>query len=209
MRLFRILRVDVLGGGNKHNPCSHRKIWSPIQLSWRNVAYFLRMYLKHVGCTAPWVFPSLGVLLEYWIEHVAHGLLYVVFTFPTMIFYGAVSGFATDWHCGVWCRGLTTCLLITGLLYGNLVQNGGRLVGLTKRKTDFLLFLIFFLMAYNIIVFYFRLPYFHVSDSALFFAWYFGTLILYRRGLETFYWNCQSDMDAKCRLLWTWSMVFL
>ena len=142
--LFRILRADVLGGGNKYNPCSHRKIWSPIQLSWRNVAYFLRMYLKHVECTVPWVFPPLSVLLDYWIEHVAFEPLYVVFTFPTRLFYGAVPGFATDWDCGVWCRRLTTCLLITAPLFGNLVQNGGRLVGLTKENGFFVVFYFLF-----------------------------------------------------------------
>ena len=42
-------------------------------------------------------------------------------------------------------------------------------------------------MPYNIIL-YFRLPYFHVSNYALFSTWYFNTLILYRRSLDTFYW---------------------
>ena len=41
------------------------------------------------------------------------------------------------------------------------------------------------LMPYNIIL-YFRLPYFDVSNSALFSTWYFSTLILYRRSLDTF-----------------------
>ena len=49
-------------------------------------------------------------LVEYWIEHVALGLLCVMCTFPTSIFYRWVPGFATDCPCGVWCRGLTTCL---------------------------------------------------------------------------------------------------
>ena len=34
---------------------------------------------------------------------------------------------------------------------------------------------------------YVHLPYFHVSNRALFFAWYSGTLILHRRSLDTFY----------------------
>ena len=54
--------------------------------------------------------------IEYWIEHVTFGLLYVMFRFSTRIFYGGVPGFATDCHCGVWCRGLTTCLLYVGPL---------------------------------------------------------------------------------------------
>ena len=62
-----------------------------------------------------------GHSLEYWIEPVTFGLLYVVFTFPTRIFYRGVPGFATDCPCGVWCRGLATCLLYVGLLLGNPV----------------------------------------------------------------------------------------
>ena len=48
-------------------------------------------------------------------------------------------------------------------------------------------------MPYNII-FYIRLPYFHVSNSALFSTKYFSTLILYRRSLGTFYYinNCAN-----------------
>ena len=42
------------------------------------------------------------------------------------------------------------------------------------------------LMLYNIIL-YVRLPYFHVSNCALFSTYYFSTLILYRRNLDTFY----------------------
>ena len=41
-------------------------------------------------------------------------------------------------------------------------------------------------MPYNIIL-YFRLPYFHVSNIALFSTKYISTLILYRRSLDTFY----------------------
>ena len=62
---------------------------------------------------------ALDILLEYWIEHVSFGLLYVMFTFPTRIFYRGVPDFATDCPCGVWCRGLTTCPLYVGPLFGN------------------------------------------------------------------------------------------
>ena len=41
-------------------------------------------------------------------------------------------------------------------------------------------------MPYNIIL-YFCLPYFHVSNCALFSTLYFSTLILYRHSLDTFY----------------------
>ena len=46
--------------------------------------------------------------------------------------------------------------------------------------------IIHILMPYNRII-YFRLFYFHVSNSALFSTQYFSTLILHRRSLDTFY----------------------
>ena len=55
------------------------------------------------------------------IGHIFFGLLYVMFTFPTRIIYRGVPGFATDCPSGVWCRGLTTCSLYVGPLFGNLV----------------------------------------------------------------------------------------
>ena len=65
-------------------------------------------------CATPWMFPPLGILLEYWIEHVTFGLFYVMFTFPTRIFYSRGSGFVTDCPCSVWHRGLTTWLPYVG-----------------------------------------------------------------------------------------------
>ena len=41
------------------------------------------------------------------------------------------SFFATDCPGGVWCRGLTTCPLSVGPLFGNLVWNDSRFVSLT------------------------------------------------------------------------------
>ena len=63
----------------------------------------------------------LDIFLVYWIEHVTFGLLYVMFTFPTRVFYRGIPGFAADCPCGVWCGGLTTCLLYVGPLFGSLV----------------------------------------------------------------------------------------
>ena len=63
--------------------------------------------------------------------NVSFGLLYGMFTFPTRIFYRGVPGFATDCPCGVWCRGLTTCPLYVGPLFGNLVENHSVFVSLT------------------------------------------------------------------------------
>ena len=117
--------------------------------------------------------PPLDILLEYWIEHVSFGLLYVMFTFPTRIFYRGVPGFATDCPCGVWCRGLTTCLLYVGPILEILFK---MIVGLyvwRKGKQLFCCFSLFccflfhIIMPYNIIL-YFRLPYLHVSNNVLF-----------------------------------------
>ena len=40
--------------------------------------------------------------------------------FSTRILYRVVSDFATDCPCGVWCRGVTTCFLYLGRLFGFL-----------------------------------------------------------------------------------------
>ena len=72
-------------------------------------------------CKPPWMFPPMDIPFEYWILHVTFGLMCVMFRFSTGIFCKGVSGFATDCPCGVWCRGLTTCILYVGSLFGNLV----------------------------------------------------------------------------------------
>ena len=64
----------------------------------------------------PGCFLSLDLLWEYRIQHGANGPLYVTSSYSTWIFCRGVSGFATDCPCGVWCRGLTTCLLYDGPL---------------------------------------------------------------------------------------------
>ena len=58
-----------------------------------------------------------------------------------------------------------------------------------KGKQVFRCFWLFhILIPYNIIL-YFRLPNFNVSNSALIFTYYFSTLILYRRSVDTLYHN--------------------
>ena len=76
------------------------------------------------------MFLSLDLLPEYRIQHTI-GLLYATSIYSTRIFYRGVSGFATDCPCGVWCRGLTTCLLYVGPLFGYLLLNNSWAVGLT------------------------------------------------------------------------------
>ena len=57
------------------------------------------------------MFLPLDLLSEYRIQHGAIGPLYVTSSYSTWVFCRGVSGFATDCPCGVWCRGLTNCLL--------------------------------------------------------------------------------------------------
>ena len=68
------------------------------------------------GC--PWTFfENIGfntVLTDPFMSHLATQL---------GIFCRGVSGFATDCPCGVWCRGLTTCLLHVGPPFGNRILN--------------------------------------------------------------------------------------
>ena len=77
------------------------------------------------------MFLSLDLLWEYRIQHGAKGPLYVTSSYSTWIFCRGVSGFATDCPCGVWCRGLTTCLLHVGPPFGNRMLNNSWAVGLT------------------------------------------------------------------------------
>ena len=69
---------------------------------------------SRVLCAIAWMFLPLDIPSEYRPEHVTFGLLCVIFKFPSGIFCRRVPGFATDCPCGVWCRGLTTCLLYVG-----------------------------------------------------------------------------------------------
>ena len=118
------------------------------------------------GCFHPWTF-SLNIGFN---KYVTFGLLYVLFTFPARTFYRGVPGFAIDCPCCVWWRGLTTCPLYVGPLFENLVENDSWFVSLTKGKTTFCCFLLLhILIPYNRIL-YFCLPYFYVSNNALFSA---------------------------------------
>ena len=80
----------------------------------------------------PRMFLSLDLLSEYQIQHVAIEPLYVTSSYSTWIFCRGVSGFASDCPCGVWCRGLTNCLLHVGSPFGNLFLNNSWAVILTK-----------------------------------------------------------------------------
>ena len=80
---------------------------------------------QHPRCFRPWTL-SLNIGLNLFPSD-----SFVMFTSPASIFYRGAPGFATDCPCGVRCRGLTTCLLYVGPLFGNLVLNDSRFVSLT------------------------------------------------------------------------------
>ena len=94
--------------------------------------YFDTRHFAFCNLSPSRMFLSLDLLPEYRIQHTI-GLLYVTSIYWTIIFYRGVSGFATDCPCGVWCRGLTTCLLYVGPLFGYLLLNNSWAVGLTWR----------------------------------------------------------------------------
>ena len=93
--------------------------------------HFDTRYLVFYNTSPPMRFLSLDLLWEYRIQHGANGPLYVTSNYSTWIFCRGVSGFATDCPCGVWCRGLTTCLLHVGPHFENRILNNSWAVGLT------------------------------------------------------------------------------
>ena len=94
------------------------------------------MNLHFPACFRPMI-----LFLKYWIEHITIGILYVKCVFSTRIFCMGVPYFA-DCPCGVWCRGVTTCLRYVGPLLRNIVLDGSWSVNLTWRKSHFFLFFI-------------------------------------------------------------------
>ena len=93
--------------------------------------HFDTRYLVFYNPSPPRMFLSLDLLWEYRIQLGANGPLYVTSSYSTWIFCRGVSGFPTDCPCGVWCRGLTTCLLHVGPPFGNRILNYGWAVSLT------------------------------------------------------------------------------
>ena len=93
--------------------------------------HFDTRYLVFYNPSPPMMFLSLDLLSEYRIQHGTTGPLYVTSSYSTWIFCRRVSGFATDCSCDVWCRGLTTCLLRAGPLFGNRFLSTSWAVGLT------------------------------------------------------------------------------
>ena len=79
----------------------------------------------------PRMYLPMDLLSEYRIQHGAIGPLYVTSSCSAWILCRGVSGFETDCPCGVWCRGLTTCLLYVDALFENRLLNNCWAVGLT------------------------------------------------------------------------------
>ena len=92
--------------------------------------HFDTKYLVFYNTSPPRILLSLDLLWEYRIQHGTNGPLYVKSSYSIWIFCRGVSGFATDCPCGVWCRGLTTCLLHVGPPFGNRTLNNSWAVGL-------------------------------------------------------------------------------
>ena len=79
--------------------------------------------------------------------------------------------FATDCPCGVWCGGLTSCLLYVSKPYcSHLVWNDGGFVSLTNWRTNLSLFFYYvftnIFMPHNKIIHYLHLPDFRISNNA-------------------------------------------
>ena len=88
-------------------------------------------YFAFCNLSPPRIFLPLDLLSEYRIRHGPIGPFYVTSRYSSRIFYRGVSCFATDCPWGVWCRGLTTCLLYVGPLFENLLLNNSWAVDLT------------------------------------------------------------------------------
>ena len=106
--------------------------------------HFDTRYLVFYNPSPPRMFLSLDLLWEYRIQHGVNGPLYVTSSYSTWIFCRGVSGFATDCPCGVWCRGLTTCLLHVGPPFGNPILNNSWAVGLTNWIIYIYIYIVFF-----------------------------------------------------------------
>ena len=110
--------------------------------------HFDTRYLVFYSPSPPRMFLSLDLLSEYRIQHGAIGPLYVSSSYSTWIFCRGVSGFATDYPCGVWCRRLTTCLLYVGPPWENRFLNTSWAVGLTHCDSISSFFLYFDICSY-------------------------------------------------------------
>ena len=147
------------------------------------------------------MFLSLDLLWEYRIQHGANRPLYVTSSYSTWIFCRGVSGFATDCPCGVWCRGLTTCLLHVGPPFGNRILNNIWAVGLTYMIMN-LIFCVFWHMQLYM-SWYIKSFFGFTFLNILYFFKYSCTDIFHRCSLYTFYFNTSLSCQW-CRREGTW-----
>ena len=106
-----------------------------------------KFYTRYLAfCIPPQDVLPLDLLSEYRIQHGAIEPLSVTSSYSSWIFCKGISGFATDCPYGVWCRGLTTCLLYVCPLLRNRLLNNGWAVGLTGWMVTLHFFLAFWHM---------------------------------------------------------------
>ena len=119
--------------------------------------------------------------------HGAIGSLYVTSSKSTWIFCRGVSGFATDCPCGVWCRGLTTCLLSVGPPFGNRFLNNSWAAGVTQWIVYIYIYLYFDICNYICLNNHIILRHYLYFLNILYFFKYSYLNIFHRRSLYTFY----------------------
>ena len=126
---------------HNHNKAKHNKTVCIFLVIYCRILLAIGISFKHHFDTKYWAFcnPSphrmflpLDLPAEYRLQHSNIGPLYITFRYSHRIFYSEVSWFAAFCPCGVWCRGLTTCLLCVSPLFGNQVLNNNWAVGLIK-----------------------------------------------------------------------------
>ena len=147
--------------------------------------HFDTRYLVFYNPSPPRMFLSLDLLWEYRIQHGANGPLYVTSNYSPWIFCRGVSGFATDYPCGVWCRGLTTCLLHVGPPFGNRILNNSWAVDLTYWTINQYFFVFWHMQLY--MSWYIRSFFGFTFLNILYFFKYSCTNIFHRRSHYTLY----------------------
>ena len=161
--------------------------------------HFDTRYLVFYNPSPPRMFLSLDLLWEYRIQLGADGPLYVTSGYSTWIFCRGVSGFATDCPCGVWCRGLTTCLLHVGPPFGNRILNNSWAVGLTLWIINLIFFVFRHMQLY--MSWYIRSFFGFTFLIILYFFKYSCTNIFHRCSLYTLHSTWRISFFS--RLIWT------
>ena len=152
-----------------------------------NNILILGRYMVFYNTSPPRMFLSLDLLWEYRIQHGAYGPLYVTSSYSTWIFCRGVSGFATDCPCGVWCRGLTTCLLHVGPTFGNRIFKQQLGCRFDIMDIEFSFFVFWHMQLY--MSWYIRSCLGFTFLNILYFLKYSCTNIFHRRSLYTFYYH--------------------